>query len=156
MVQFEVVTADSEKRTVNECSDTDLWWALRGGGGTFAVVTRVYFKTDAAYNAVNTLGGQVVCTNKSPYNELVIRLVVIQLPLRKRNQAVAFLTNTRDYLPRQGIWAASSSHLAVSLLSIRPFKNRILNTTDSLEAYNSILTIPGCIPKIRPPVSRVV
>lgn len=88
MVQFEVVTADSEKRTVNECSNIDLWWALRGGGGTFAVVTRVYFKMYAAFKAVNTFGGQVVCANKSAYSELVSRLVDIQLPLRRHNQTV--------------------------------------------------------------------
>jgi len=35
---FEVVTADGEQRRV---TDGDLFWALRGGGGSFAVVTAV-------------------------------------------------------------------------------------------------------------------
>ncbi|EIN14409.1 isoamyl alcohol oxidase [Punctularia strigosozonata HHB-11173 SS5] len=37
--QFKVVTPDGVYRTVNECENADLFWALRGGGGsTFGVV----------------------------------------------------------------------------------------------------------------------
>jgi FAD/FMN-containing dehydrogenase len=36
---FEVVTADGEKRRVDAETDVDLFWALRGGGGGFAIVT---------------------------------------------------------------------------------------------------------------------
>lgn len=33
VVQFEIVTADGVLRTVNECENPDLFWAMRGGGG---------------------------------------------------------------------------------------------------------------------------
>jgi len=33
VVQFEVVLADGSLKTVNACSEPDLFWALRGGGG---------------------------------------------------------------------------------------------------------------------------
>jgi len=36
---IEVVTADGEPRTVDAESDPDLFWALRGGGGGYAIVT---------------------------------------------------------------------------------------------------------------------
>ncbi len=36
---LEVVTADGEHRRVDADHDPDLFWALRGGGGSFAVVT---------------------------------------------------------------------------------------------------------------------
>jgi FAD/FMN-containing dehydrogenase len=40
-VEFEVVTADGELRTINQCNDPELFWAMRGGGGgTFAVLTK--------------------------------------------------------------------------------------------------------------------
>ncbi|KAH8691337.1 FAD binding domain-containing protein [Talaromyces proteolyticus] len=40
-VEFEVVTADGNVRTINECNDPDLFWAMRGGGGgTYAVLTK--------------------------------------------------------------------------------------------------------------------
>lgn len=40
---FEVVTADGAVRRVDAQSDPDLFWALRGGGGSFAVVTAIEF-----------------------------------------------------------------------------------------------------------------
>ncbi|CAE6439638.1 unnamed protein product [Rhizoctonia solani] len=39
IVQFKVVTPDGRYRTANACQNSDLFWALRGGGGgTFGVV----------------------------------------------------------------------------------------------------------------------
>jgi FAD/FMN-containing dehydrogenase len=40
---FEVVTADGSVRRVDSRSHRDLFWALRGGGGSFAVVTAIEF-----------------------------------------------------------------------------------------------------------------
>lgn len=34
-IQFEVVLADGTLTTANACENTDLFWALRGGGGTY-------------------------------------------------------------------------------------------------------------------------
>jgi len=39
---IELVTADGEPRTVDAGSDPDLFWALRGGGGGFAIVTALH------------------------------------------------------------------------------------------------------------------
>ncbi|KAJ4362423.1 hypothetical protein N0V83_010516 [Neocucurbitaria cava] len=48
-VEFEVVTADGTKRTINECSDKDLFWAMRGGGGgNYAVLTSYKFQLHPA------------------------------------------------------------------------------------------------------------
>ncbi|MEQ4715592.1 FAD-binding oxidoreductase [Nonomuraea sp. B19D2] len=40
---FDVVDADGERSRVTAGSDPDLFWALRGGGGDFALVTAVEF-----------------------------------------------------------------------------------------------------------------
>ncbi len=40
----EVVTADGLVRQVHETSDPDLFWAIRGGGGNFGVVTRFRYR----------------------------------------------------------------------------------------------------------------
>jgi hypothetical protein len=39
---LEVVTADGERRTVDAESDPDLFWALRGGGGGYAIVVALH------------------------------------------------------------------------------------------------------------------
>jgi FAD/FMN-containing dehydrogenase len=40
----EVVTADGEIRQVDAEHDPDLFWAIRGGGGNFGVVTRFHYR----------------------------------------------------------------------------------------------------------------
>jgi FAD/FMN-containing dehydrogenase len=40
---FGVVTADGEKRRVDADNDPDLFWAMRGGGGSFAIVTAIEY-----------------------------------------------------------------------------------------------------------------
>jgi FAD/FMN-containing dehydrogenase len=44
VVAFEVVTADGEVLDVTADSQPDLFWALRGGGGNFGVVTRFTYR----------------------------------------------------------------------------------------------------------------
>ena len=44
VTSFEIVGADGEPRRVGAGSDPDLFWALRGGGGSFGVVTSVEFE----------------------------------------------------------------------------------------------------------------
>jgi FAD/FMN-containing dehydrogenase len=40
---IELVTADGEQRRVDPDNDPDLFWAVRGGGGSFGVVTAIEF-----------------------------------------------------------------------------------------------------------------
>jgi len=40
---IELVTADGEQRRVDAGNDADLFWALRGGGGSFGVVTAIEY-----------------------------------------------------------------------------------------------------------------
>jgi FAD/FMN-containing dehydrogenase len=62
LLEAEVVTADGRIRTVNAHRDPDLFWALKGGGGgNFAVVTRLTLKT----HALPTYFGAVEVTLKA-------------------------------------------------------------------------------------------
>lgn len=57
LLEAEVVTADGTVRVCNACSEPDLFWALKGGGGgNFGVVTRVTLRVHALperFGAVN-------------------------------------------------------------------------------------------------------
>ncbi|TFW31448.1 FAD-binding oxidoreductase [Massilia horti] len=43
LVGAEIVTADGERRHVSQQQEPDLFWAIRGGGGNFGVVTQFEF-----------------------------------------------------------------------------------------------------------------
>lgn len=45
VLAFELVTADGRVLTVDADNEPDLFWALRGGGGNFGVVTRIRYRT---------------------------------------------------------------------------------------------------------------
>ncbi len=44
LITAELVTADGELLTVDEETNPDLFWAIRGGGGNFGVATRLHFR----------------------------------------------------------------------------------------------------------------
>src|SRR5689334_6551589 len=44
VTSIELVTADGEPHTVDGSTDPDLFWALRGGGGGFAIVTALHIE----------------------------------------------------------------------------------------------------------------
>ena len=52
LLAAEVVTADGEILQVDEESHTDLFWAIRGGGGNFGVATRFKFRLNEVPAAV--------------------------------------------------------------------------------------------------------
>ena len=54
LVSVELVTADGRLITANETEHPDLFWAVRGGGGNFGVVTRFQYKL---YPVSGILGG---------------------------------------------------------------------------------------------------
>ncbi|CAF0931701.1 unnamed protein product [Rotaria sordida] len=56
VLEFDVVTADGERQTVNACQNKDLFWALRGGGGgSFAVVLSTVLRTFPSPSMVSIL-----------------------------------------------------------------------------------------------------
>jgi FAD/FMN-containing dehydrogenase len=54
VLSFDIVTADGKSRVASANENEDLFWALRGGGGNFGVVTSFKFR---AHPVSTVLGG---------------------------------------------------------------------------------------------------
>jgi hypothetical protein len=88
VVQFEAITADGKLKTANACTNPDLFWALRGGGGTFGVVTRTYLKTYPPLRVIDTIAGDITCRDRKDYETVISHLVDLQVPLRNAGYTV--------------------------------------------------------------------
>ncbi|KAF2704324.1 FAD-binding domain-containing protein [Pleomassaria siparia CBS 279.74] len=89
VVQFEVITADGDIKIANSAKNQDLFWALRGGGGAFGVVTHVWLKAYPALAAVNTVAGPVVCQDRASYEQMINTLIDLQVPLNDAGHSVS-------------------------------------------------------------------
>ncbi|KAH8646888.1 hypothetical protein BX600DRAFT_518908 [Xylariales sp. PMI_506] len=78
VLEVKVVTPSGDYITANECQNSDLFWALRGGGGgTFGIVTEV---TMAAYPSPQTAQHSIVLvaapdTNSSTFLDVLARIL---------------------------------------------------------------------------------
>jgi hypothetical protein len=80
VLEMEVVTPKGEILTVNECQNQDLFWALRGGGGsTFGVLTSVTMKTFPSPR-VSTLNFAVSTSATNPAAFDMITYILGQYP----------------------------------------------------------------------------
>ncbi len=71
LLEAEVVTADGRVRTVNACSDPDLFWALKGGGGgSFGVVTHLTLRTHELPEFFGAAWGKVKAHSDGAFRRL--------------------------------------------------------------------------------------
>ena len=76
LLEADVVTADGKIRTVNACTDPDLFWALKGGGGgTFGVVTRLTLRTHALPDTFGAVLMTIQADSDATYRRLIERFV---------------------------------------------------------------------------------
>ncbi|TPX64852.1 hypothetical protein SpCBS45565_g05573 [Spizellomyces sp. 'palustris'] len=79
VLQYTVVTAKGKEVTVNACQNSDLFWALRGGGGgTFGVVTSTTFTTFPTPPQI--VAGITVTSNSSSDFETFIGDLTAEFP----------------------------------------------------------------------------
>ena len=73
LIEAEIVTADGEVRIANACSNPDLFWALKGGGGGFGVVTRVTLRTHALPDFFGGVFAAVRATSDDAHRRLIAK-----------------------------------------------------------------------------------
>lgn len=76
LLEAEVVTADGVVRIVNPCQHSDLFWAIKGGGGgSLGVVTRVTVRTHELPALFGGAGAKIKAASDAAFQRLVRRFV---------------------------------------------------------------------------------
>ena len=76
LLEAEVVTADGQIRIVNACSHPDLFWGLKGGGGSsLGILTRVTLRTFDLPNFFGGVGGDIRASSDDAYRDLIARFL---------------------------------------------------------------------------------
>ncbi|TLD11900.1 hypothetical protein PspLS_11255 [Pyricularia sp. CBS 133598] len=80
VLEMEMVDADGKLLTVNECENEDLFFAVRGGGGsTFGILTSITMRTFES-PAVLGLGFSMITSADSPYALEAMVYFITQIP----------------------------------------------------------------------------
>src|SRR5438270_5189906 len=76
LLEAEVVTADGAVRIANTCTNPDLFWAIKGGGGgSLGVVTRLTLKTRALPQFFGAVNATIKASSDAAYRRLIDRVV---------------------------------------------------------------------------------
>ena len=75
LLEAEVVTADGDVKIANACTNPDLFWALKGGGGGFGVVTRVTLRTHALPEFVGFISASLKASSDEAYRRLIAKTI---------------------------------------------------------------------------------
>jgi hypothetical protein len=75
LLEAEVVTADGDTRVANACANPDLFWALKGGGSGFGVVTRLTLRTHDLPEVVGGVFATIVAASGDAYRRLIAKLI---------------------------------------------------------------------------------
>lgn len=75
LLEARVITADGEVRTVNACTEPDLFWALKGGGGgSFGIVTRLTLRVHPLPEPFGAVNMTVKARSPEAFRRLVGRM----------------------------------------------------------------------------------
>ena len=76
LLEAEIVTADGAVRIANVCTNPDLFWALKGGGGgSFGVVTRMTLRTRELPTFFGVVVTTIQATSDAAFRRLIGRFV---------------------------------------------------------------------------------
>jgi len=149
----EVVTADGRYRRVDAEHDPDLFWAIRGGGGNFGVVTRIKFRLNPLSHFTGgllvlpatpeTIAGFVAMALAAP-NELSTIANVMPAP------PLPFLPSAELGRPVILASMAFAGADAAALRAIAPFRSLATPLADLVKAGPYLAMFPPEDPTVRP------
>lgn len=76
LLEAEVVTADGQVRIANACTNPDLFWGIKGGGGgSLGVVTRLTLRTRELPAFFGGVSGSIKAASDAAYRALIAKVV---------------------------------------------------------------------------------
>ncbi len=76
LLEAQIVTADGSARIANACTNSDLFWAIKGGGGgSLGVVTRLTLRTHALAEHFGGASARVRARSATAFRALIARFV---------------------------------------------------------------------------------
>jgi FAD/FMN-containing dehydrogenase len=76
LLEAEIVTADGQVRIANACSNPELFWAIKGGGGgTFGVLTRLTLRTHELPKYFGYASGTVKAQSDAAFAKLIAHAI---------------------------------------------------------------------------------
>jgi FAD/FMN-containing dehydrogenase len=75
LLEAEVVAADGDVKIANACTNPDLFWALKGGGAGFGVVTRVTLRTHDLPEFFGAVAATIMANSDDAYRRLIDKVV---------------------------------------------------------------------------------
>ena len=76
LLEAEIVTADGAVRIANACTNSDLFWGIKGGGGgSLGVVTRLTLRTRALPEFFGAVNMAIKATSEDAYRRLIDQIM---------------------------------------------------------------------------------
>jgi len=75
LLEAEVVTADGDVKFANSLVNPDLFWALKGGGSGFGVVTRLTLRTHDLPEVIGGVFATIDAVSEDAYRRLIAKMV---------------------------------------------------------------------------------
>jgi hypothetical protein len=118
VLSFDIVTADGKPRVASANEDEDLFWALRGGGGNFGVVTSFEFR---AHPVSTVLGGVIAYPRDDAVKVLRFYRDFTQSAPEELT-AYAFLAHSPDGVPVVAVFACYCGDLTEGEKVFKPLR----------------------------------
>ena len=129
VVQYDVVLVNGTQTVANACKNQELFWAMRGGGGVFAIASKTYIKAHPAFQAVNVVVGQVTASSETAYKTMISTFV-------EHDQAYGSNFSS-------GIWEASYPSITLSFQKGFQTHETVVLANQSLQVFDFLKSIDG-------------
>ena len=129
VLSFDIVTADGEPRVANTDENQDLFWALRGGGGNFGVVTSFEFRV---HPVGTVLGGMVIYPRERAVEVLQFYRDFTQSAPEELT-AYAALLHTSEGVPAVAVITCYCGDLTEGERALKPLRNFSSPVVDTVQ-----------------------